>query len=143
MRRRKKQLPPLHLLADACIHHCDVVRAKAVLETTGIDINSRFEDGSTVLMHAVAPDEHGDLTSTEAMYRMAVFLLELGADTEIKDDLGRTALDYANQLVDPNWKDYFGYGYPVGWFEEGGQHAQKIVELLRTKPIKASSPKIR
>ena len=122
---------PLARLCDAVCYECDVGKAWAVLEQTGVNVDARLDDGSTVLLNVVTPDECGDLLVPDAVWMMVVFLLAKGADPALRDNAGNNALDRAQALLDPDWRDVFGSGYPSGWFEEHGYASEQIVNALR------------
>lgn len=67
---------------DACIKKKDTEDASRMLGK--IDVKRRDEKGMTVLMHTVS---HGN-------YDVVKMLLEKGADPNIKDDNGKSVLDY-------------------------------------------------
>jgi ankyrin repeat protein len=123
-------LSPLMQLNEACVCRCDTSRAEQVLLATGVDVNAQHEDGTTVLINVVTPDEHGDLTAPTAVLRMVRFLLERGADPTIRDRDGRDALAHANDLLDPEWRDVFGRGYPGEWLQESRTVLEEIVAAL-------------
>ncbi len=95
----------------------------------GFKVNTQNEQGCTLLMFAVMPDEHGDVNTARASEIMVDYLLEKGADPFIKDSFSMSCIDYAQGNIDPKWRDSFGY--PLSWDEESIKTWKRIVEKLK------------
>ena len=127
---QRSSLAPKMKLADACIYRSNVEEARRVLNEFDIDINEPFDDGTTLLMGVVKPNEHGDLTNPRATLEMVRFLLQEGADPSVGDRAGCDSVQHASSALSPSWKDDFGDGYPEGWLNQYEEVLREIVELL-------------
>ncbi len=117
---------PIELTEAAC-YYCDPERCKKIFQT-GFDVNTQDETGATILMHAVAPDEHGDINAPEYILKLVEFLLEYGADPKLVDNNGMKAADFAKRFLDPNREDVFGNKLTLNSKDIGTM--KYIVELL-------------
>jgi ankyrin repeat protein len=93
---------------------CDVDHCLRLLDA-GLDVNAATSAGCTPLMFAAMPNEFGDPFSAWAMLEMVEMLLNRGADPTRVDRFGMRAVDYARQLIDPDWKDGFGNSAAQYW----------------------------
>lgn len=120
---------PVELIEAVC-HRCDINACAQFLEK-GFDINSTNSRGYTILMLAVIPDEHGDITHPASLVKMVEFLIQNGADQKLKNDEGEQAVDFAKLYLDPNYRDSFGY--PLELNATDKEHIQEVIELLSAK----------
>lgn len=96
----------LHLLNIAAQNgDADAIRR---LAGDGADVNERLDDGLTLLMSVVRPDEHGDHTTATAVRRMVEVLIASGAQPSLMDHAGKRAIDHLQDNLDPDWRDVFG-----------------------------------
>ncbi|QEG16137.1 ankyrin repeat domain-containing protein [Gimesia maris] len=107
----------------------DLNKTKEILGS-GININTINAKGLTPLMFAVMPNDYGDHNDPRAILRMVLVLLSYGADISMVDSFGNKAKDYAAQLIDPKWKDEFGYSAVEYWDEEQMKSVEEIICLL-------------
>ena len=63
-------------------------KAVETLLKAGADVNTRYEDGLTPLIHAVSHNSNSAIIET---------LLKAGANIKAKDNEGKTAIDYAKE----------------------------------------------
>ncbi|PHS05033.1 MAG: hypothetical protein COA78_15795 [Blastopirellula sp.] len=117
---------PVELTEAAC-YYCDPQRCKKIFDS-GFDINTQDKSGETILMCAVTPDRFGDINSPEGVLSLVEFFIEWGADPQIENSEGWKAADFAQQFVDPNWKDEFGYSLKLG--KADIEILDYIIELL-------------
>ena len=109
---------------------CDLSQCRKILES-GLDVNARTSVGCTALMIAVMPNEYGDHNSPYAILNVVKLLLAHGADITIVDSYRMTAVDYAQQLLDPNWTDVFGHSAIDQWNDDTDKSAiAEIIALL-------------
>ena len=96
---------------------CDVTQIKDILDS-GIDVNQQNEFGYTALMFAVMTNELGDHNAASSIVDVVEVLLEVGARLDILDSKGMSAYDYCRQLIDPEFRDDFGYCPLDNWSQE-------------------------
>ncbi len=97
---------PMEIVEAVC-RDCDIERCERLLDR-GFDVNTRNDQGVTMLMLAVEPDQYGDFNSPRAIRDLVAFLIERGANPGMRDKNGWTAQDYARQYFDPQWRTVFG-----------------------------------
>ncbi len=111
----------------AISYYCSTEKVAVFLKE--FDVNHRFNDGTTPLMIAVTPDTFGDHNNAKAILNMVDFLIANRADKNILDHEGLKAEDYAKRLIDKNWKDELGNGYPLEWFD-ALETLNKIISIV-------------
>ncbi len=95
MRDRDQWASPLHII----VGHADP-SAFAWLLRQGLDLNAQTRTGETALMLCARPPEDADAHWAEYALRDARELLASGADPNLTDEAGRTALDSACETGD-------------------------------------------
>ncbi len=127
----KPEAPEFNDLLCAISDESNIAKVLSIVKS-GIDINRPTRAGCTPLMFAVMPNEYGDHNTARATYEMVKALLSSGAKAPPTDKFGMTALDYANQWIDPNWKDMHGDPAVVKFNDEEIMVFKKTIELIDT-----------
>ena len=130
IKRMTSELSQFQQLIHAVSDTCDLRKCREILES-GLDINSTTSAGCTALMFAVMPNDYGDQNTPHAIMDVVKVLLSHGADITMTDSHGMKAVDYARQLIDPNWTDVFGYPVVDQWDNSTDQSIlAEIINLL-------------